>query len=178
MAIPGPFAVTDAVACAAAIQTACNEANDFKLRIGIHQGEVVFENDDVFGDGVNIASRLQALAPVGGIWVSEAGYKNVSNKKEITTRFVREEVLKNEKEPVRIYEIKPTMNAIPPGPNGPANPYRSRRKLFPGEKNKFKPLFVFGLTVFLLATIVLGYWFYNNNTTKQIRSIAVMPFVN
>jgi adenylate cyclase len=56
---------------------------------------VVFENDDVFGDGVNIASRLQALVPVGGTWVSEAVYKNVSNKKEITTRFVRQVMSNN-----------------------------------------------------------------------------------
>src|SRR5687768_9831449 len=51
--------VTDAVLCAIAIQQACNRIPDLKLRIGIHQGEVVFEDNDVFGDGVNIASRLQ-----------------------------------------------------------------------------------------------------------------------
>jgi TolB-like protein/Tfp pilus assembly protein PilF len=66
---------------------------------------VVFEDNDVFGDGVNIASRLQALAPISGIWISEAVYKNVANKKEIKTKFVREEVLKNVKEPVGIYEV-------------------------------------------------------------------------
>ena len=48
--------VTDAVLCAGAIQQACNTIPGFKLRIGIHHGEVVFENNDVFGDGVNIAS--------------------------------------------------------------------------------------------------------------------------
>ncbi|MBD0279986.1 MAG: adenylate/guanylate cyclase domain-containing protein, partial [Flavisolibacter sp.] len=56
--------VTDAVLCATEIQRVCNENHDFKLRIGIHLGEVVFEDGDVFGDGVNIAPRLQALAPV------------------------------------------------------------------------------------------------------------------
>ena len=66
---------------------------------------MVFEDNDVFGDGVNIASRLQALAPIGGIWISESVYKNISNKKEITTKFIREEILKNVKEPVRIYEV-------------------------------------------------------------------------
>jgi adenylate cyclase len=75
--------VTDAVLCAIEIQHACGGINGLKLRIGIHQGEVVFEDDDVFGDGVNIASRLQALAPVGGIWISESTYKNISNKREI-----------------------------------------------------------------------------------------------
>jgi adenylate cyclase len=97
--------VTDAVLCATEIQKACADINDLKLRIGIHQGEVVFEDNDVFGDGVNIASRLQALAPIGGIWVSESVYKNISNKKEIRTKFISEEVLRNVKEPVRVYEI-------------------------------------------------------------------------
>ena len=58
--------VTDAVYCAKEIQETCQSESDLKLRIGIHQGEVVFEGDDVFGDGVNIASRLEPLAPVGG----------------------------------------------------------------------------------------------------------------
>src|SRR3954454_3502438 len=62
--------VTDAVMCASEIQKACESIDDLKLRIGIHLGEVVFEDNDVFGDGVNIASRLQALAHVGGIWIS------------------------------------------------------------------------------------------------------------
>lgn len=97
--------VTDAVFCATAIQQACNSTADLKLRIGIHLGEVVFENNDVFGDGVNIASRLQALAPIGGIWVSEAVYNTIINKKNIEAKFVREEVLKNVKEPMRIYEV-------------------------------------------------------------------------
>ena len=97
--------VTDAVLCATEIQKTCNRDCEFKLRIGIHQGEVIFEDDDVFGDGVNIASRIQAIAPIGGIWISEAVYNNVSNKKEINTKFVREEILKHVKEPVRIYEV-------------------------------------------------------------------------
>src|SRR5437867_9889324 len=97
--------VTDAVLCASAIQQSCNNIPDLKLRIGIHQGEVVFEDNDVFGDGVNIASRLQALAPIGGIWISESIYNNIANKKEIKTKFVRVEILKNVKEPVRVYEI-------------------------------------------------------------------------
>ncbi|CAN5438256.1 hypothetical protein BH20BAC1_BH20BAC1_29030 [soil metagenome] len=97
--------VTDAVTCAITIQQSCSEIPGLKLRIGIHLGEVVFENNDVFGDGVNIASRLQALAPIGGIWISEAVHKNISNKKEISTRFIRDEVLKNVKDRVPVYEV-------------------------------------------------------------------------
>ncbi len=97
--------VTDAVFCATEIQKKCAAIDDLKLRIGIHLGEVIFEDNDVFGDGVNIASRLQALAPIGGIWISESVYNNVANKKEIQTKFIRAEILKNVKESVRIYEV-------------------------------------------------------------------------
>ena len=97
--------VSDAVNAAIKIQEACTLANDFQLRIGIHQGEVVFEQDDVFGDAVNIAARIQAAAKPGTIYVSESVHNNVANKKENSTRFIREEVLKNVKEPVRIYEV-------------------------------------------------------------------------
>ncbi len=56
-------AVTDAVMCAIEIQQACSDLDDLKLRIGIHLGEVVFEGDDVFGDGVNIARDCK-LSPI------------------------------------------------------------------------------------------------------------------
>jgi TolB-like protein/class 3 adenylate cyclase/Tfp pilus assembly protein PilF len=97
--------VTDAVNCACSIIKGCESINNLKLRIGIHQAEVVFENNDVFGDGVNIAARLQSIAPVGGIYISETVRSNVANKKEINTLFIKEEILKHVKEPVRIYEV-------------------------------------------------------------------------
>ena len=75
--------VSDAVNAAIKIQEACNDTKDFQLRIGIHLGEVVFENDDVFGDGVNIASRIQTVAKPGSIFISETVHSNISNKKDI-----------------------------------------------------------------------------------------------
>ena len=96
---------TEGVLCAKAIQQTCQTHDDLKLRIGIHLGEVIFEDGDVFGDGVNIASRLQAMAPISGIWISESVYQNISNKKEFTTKFIGTEILKNVKEPVHVYEV-------------------------------------------------------------------------
>ena len=91
--------VLDAVSAAIKIQQECNASKSFQLRIGIHLGEVVFEDDDVFGDGVNIASRIQAIANPGGIFVSEAVHNNVINKKDIITEFYNTETLKNVKNP-------------------------------------------------------------------------------
>lgn len=97
--------VSDAVNAAIKIMETCNEVNEFQLRIGVHQSEVVFENEDVFGDGVNIAARIQSAAKPGTIYISESVHHNISNKKHIQTKFVKEEALKNVKELVKIYEI-------------------------------------------------------------------------
>ena len=97
--------VTDAVLCATEIQHSSHQFPKLNLRIGIHQGEVVFENEDVFGDGVNIASRIQAIAKPGGIYISESVHNNISNKQGIETKFIKLETLKNVKAPVKIYEV-------------------------------------------------------------------------
>jgi len=98
-------AVSNAVYAAIKIQEACDRAGEFQLRVGIHLGEVVFENDDIFGDAVNIASRLQSIAPPGGIFVSESVQRDISNKQDIKSEFVRVENLKNVKDPIQVYKI-------------------------------------------------------------------------
>lgn len=97
--------VSDSVNAAIRIQEESHAVPDLQLSIGIHLGEVVFENDDVFGDGVNIASRIQAFSIPGSIYISEAVHNNISNKQGIQTRFVKEEKLKNVVYPIRIYEV-------------------------------------------------------------------------
>lgn len=97
--------VSDAVNAAIKIQQTCNASKEFQLRIGIHLGEVVFENDDVFGDGVNIASRIQAIANPGSIFISESVYNSISNKKEFQPKFFTNQRLKNVKEPIKIYQV-------------------------------------------------------------------------
>ena len=171
--------VTDAVMCAGAIQKASEKIPDLKLRIGIHLGEVVFENNDVFGDGVNIASRLQALAPVGGIFVSEAIYKNVINKKEIFSEFIREEILKNVSASVKIYEVKVELNQN--SQNESSTDFNKTSRLTSTTKKKI------GLSIGIVLAIglLITYIFLK---TKQVtptstiasteKSIAVLPFVN
>jgi adenylate cyclase len=64
--------VIDAVSSACLIQKGAAGIEGMKLRIGIHLGDVIFENNDVFGDSVNVAARIQALAPIGGIYITES----------------------------------------------------------------------------------------------------------
>jgi len=118
------YNVSDAVHAAIAIQDLCTSAGDFKLRIGIHQGDVVFESNDIFGDAVNIASRIQCMANPGCIYISESVQINVSSLQHISTRFVKKEILKNVKEPLNIYEVLLNVNEDKPetNPMPDANP--------------------------------------------------------
>ena len=95
---------TDAILCAGAIQNSARE-HDLTLRIGIHQGEVVYKDGDVFGDGVNIASRIEPLAESGGIIVTESVHRNVGNKTGITTAFLGEHELKNVRDKWNLYSV-------------------------------------------------------------------------
>src|SRR5687767_13966689 len=163
--------VSDAVNAAIKIQGACNNAKEFQLRIGIHQGEVVIEENDVFGDAVNIASRIQSIASPGSIFVSEVVHHNVTNKNEIETEFVKTEIVKNVKHPVKIYRVKLDGSV-------PLSQFRSLR----GSKNK---KYVFAL-LGIIVLAVSGYFIYSNlqktktggSTENTDRSIAVLAFDN
>lgn len=96
---------TDAVEFAKLLQTDFNEEPKVPVRIGIHMGDVLLRDGNVFGDVVNIASRIQALASAGGIYISEMVYRNIANKKGMDSVFIKEEKLKNVRTPIRIYEV-------------------------------------------------------------------------
>lgn len=96
---------TDAVSAAAEIHLATARESNLKIRIGLHLGEVVFENGDIFGDGVNIAARIEPTAPPGGTHISASVQANLSNKKGIETKPKGDIELKNVKDPIKIYEV-------------------------------------------------------------------------
>jgi len=96
---------TDAAEFAKLLQVDLHEDPKVPVRIGIHMGDVLLHHNNVFGDVVNIAARIQALAPTGGIYVSEMVYRNIVNKQGLECRFVSEEKLKNIKDTIKIYEL-------------------------------------------------------------------------
>jgi class 3 adenylate cyclase/tetratricopeptide (TPR) repeat protein/TolB-like protein len=102
----------NAVRCARAIQRAIAELNHsvaterrMSLRIGVNLGDVIEENGALFGDGVNVAARLQSLAEPGGILVSGSVYEQVRGKLDAQFTFVGTRQVKNIPEPVRAYEV-------------------------------------------------------------------------
>lgn len=85
----------DAVNCAVRIQRAAKMELDAKIRIGIHLGDVTMENDDVYGDGVNIASRIEGIADPGGIYISESIQRAIRGRSEFKLLKLGEVQLKN-----------------------------------------------------------------------------------
>jgi adenylate cyclase len=96
--------IVDAVQCALAVQRAIAVADGpIKLRIGINLGDVIIEGDDIYGDGVNVAARLEALAPPGGICISSVVQESLGLKVETKFADVGEHNLKNIAKPIRVY---------------------------------------------------------------------------
>src|SRR5512136_1044359 len=104
--------VVDAVRCAVGIQEDLKDRNRelaeerrMEFRIGVNLGDVVEEGDTIYGDGVNIAARLESLAEAGGICISGMVYENIKNKLAFGYEYVGQQTVKNIKEPVRVYRV-------------------------------------------------------------------------
>ena len=107
-------AVVDALSCASAIQENFESRNAdlpperrLQFRIGVNLGDVIEDRGDIYGDGVNIAARLEGLAQPGGICVSESVYDAVSNSLPFSYEFMGEQSVKNIEKPVRVYRVLP-----------------------------------------------------------------------
>jgi TolB-like protein/class 3 adenylate cyclase len=105
--------VVDAVRCAVAVQQAMPERNTgvttdnrIELRIGINLGDVIVEGDDLYGDGVNIAARIEALADAGGVFVSNTVHDHVRDRLPFVFEDLGEQQVKNIARPIRVYRIR------------------------------------------------------------------------
>src|SRR5215472_11319905 len=104
--------VVDALNCAVEMQRASRAVNDpiplgrrLELRIGVNLGDVIVDGDDIFGDGVNIAARLEALAEPGTVCISQTVYDHVRNKLDLAYRPLGAHRVKNIADPVRAYAV-------------------------------------------------------------------------
>src|SRR5438093_3643827 len=104
--------VVDAVRCAVEIQRELKVRNaelpdqrKMEFRIGINLGDVVVEGERLYGDGVNIAARLESLAEPGGICISGTAYDQIASKLALTYEYRGEQTVKNIAKPVRVYRV-------------------------------------------------------------------------
>ena len=106
--------VVDALHCATEVQARIADRNvtiptdrRVELRIGINVGDIVVEDSDIFGDGVNIVARLEGLAEPGGICVSERVQEDAAGKLDLAFEDIGEQELKNIARPVRVFRVRP-----------------------------------------------------------------------
>jgi adenylate cyclase len=178
--------VVDAVRCGVEIQKELKVKNDelpenrkMEFRIGINLGDVIEERDTIYGDGVNIAARLEGLAEAGGICISRTACDQVKKKLELGYEYLGEHSVKNISEPVHVYKVL-------------MEPEAAGKVI--GEKRKEKQRITLAVVIFLLIGLGgLAGWYLYIEQTKRIEtasaekmayplpnkpSIAVLPFTN
>jgi class 3 adenylate cyclase len=104
--------VVDAVECAVAVQAVMTQRNEgvpqdrrMLFRIGINLGDILIEGEDILGDGVNVAARLESIAEPGGICISSSAYDQVQGKVAVEFTDLGEQTLKNIARPIRAYVV-------------------------------------------------------------------------
>ena len=128
--------VVDAVRCAVAVQQAMPDRNAgiaaerrIELRIGINLGDVIVEGDDLYGDGVNIAARIEALTDAGGVFVSNTVHDHVRDRLPFFFEDLGEQQVKNIARPVRVYRVRATLTH--PAASAPGSPSPALRERVP-----------------------------------------------
>jgi adenylate cyclase len=119
--------VVNAVSCAADIQRNMQQRNAdvpedrrIAFRVGVNLGDVIVEGDDIFGDGVNVAARLESLAAPGGIVISSTVRDHIGNRLELSFEDLGQQTLKNIEHPVRVYGVAFAGSPVRPLPSKPS----------------------------------------------------------
>jgi adenylate cyclase len=182
--------VVDAVQCAVEIQQVLRaknallpETRRMEFRIGINLGDVIEEGDTIYGDGVNIAARLESLAEAGGICISESAYQQVENKLPLRYDYLGEHEVKNIAKPVRVYRARIEPEAAPSKV--------SREKKPVGKGISKAALGIIAVVVIAGAVILYQFVLRPSPSKTEVASkekmafplldkpsIAVLPFVN
>jgi len=170
---------TDAVRCSVEIQEELRirnadlpENRKMLFRIGINLGDVIEEGDRIYGDGINVAARIEGLAEGGGICISGFVYGAIKNKLSLSYEFMGEHNVKNVKDPVRVYRIRLEPDAAAPKVKVKASKVRKwQRVVFPV------------VVIFILGVVAI--WHLSIRQTPVVsdveeaqKTIAVLPFVN
>lgn len=167
--------VSDAVNAAIKIQEACKAAKDFQLRIGIHQGEIILEDNDIYGDAVNIASRIQSIGVPGSVLFSKKISDEIRNKSEFQVTSLGSFDFKNVEEPIEVFALSNPGFIIPRKED-------MQGKLKSSHDKKSKKGMV--ITSAILSLILLALLIFKNSifpdkgNAAAIKSLAILPFEN
>jgi adenylate cyclase len=165
--------VVDAVRCAAEVQRAMidreagmPEGRRIRFRIGINLGDVIVDGDDIFGDGVNVAARLEALSDPGGLCISRTVRDHIRDKLPYPFEDRGEQSVKNIARPVRVYALRPEAVADLPVGGVPIVARHRRRNLV-------APIAAAIAAVLIIA--VIAWWLWPATRSSPIARVAGTP---
>jgi adenylate cyclase len=181
--------VVDAVQCAVEIQKELKNRNAqlpenrrMEFRIGVNLGDVIEEGDRIYGDGVNIAARLESLSEAGGICISGTAFDQVKNKINLGYKYLGEQTVKNILEPVRVYQVLMEPEA--------AGKVIGEKKAKPRQWQRVTIGLVVAVIV-VVAAVVVWRLYFSPPPSEEVASkekmafplpdkpsIAVLPFTN
>lgn len=164
---------SDAVKAATKIQEACNATRNFQLKIGIHLGEVIFENNDVYGDGVNIASRIETLGIASSILISKTVRDQIKNHVEFQLISLGLFDLKNVGEAIEVFAISNPGLVVPKRSDMHGKLKKAARNI-----PKRVGIFVAAATVLIAAFFLAKNFFFTNPVNTTPLSLAILPFEN
>jgi TolB-like protein/Tfp pilus assembly protein PilF len=176
--------VVEAVSCALAVQKAMAERNAgtpeqqrIAFRVGVNLGDIIVEDGDIHGDGINIAARLEGIAEPGGICVSEDAFRQVRGKVDAEFTDIGEQILKNIARPLRVYRILPERSAAAPAlplPDKPSIAVLPFQNMSGDPEQEF---FSDGITEDITTALSRVRWFFviarNSSFTYKGRAIDV-----
>jgi len=164
----------EAVRCAVEIQDTLAEIPALNLRIGIHIGDVIQEDEDIFGDGVNVASRIESCAEPGQVCISRAVFESIQSQKDIQARSIGKHSLKGIEESQELFtvDLKETST----------DPSQSETTVYKKSAYKFNPKVlvssVGGTLLMILILFQAVGFFTSKDEISASNSIAVFPFDN
>jgi adenylate cyclase len=174
--------VVDAVQCAVEIHEVIRAKNEelpedrrMLFRIGVNLGDVIEEGDRIYGDGVNIAARLEGLADAGGICISGSAHEQIKNKLALGYEYIGEHTVKNIAEPLKVYRV-------PVGPRA-AFPKEGDEKRTRLENWQWTALGAVGAIIVIIGALAIWNFYLRqapvvSDMEEGPKTIAVIPFVN
>ena len=160
----------DSVLCGIELQQRFQDSN-VPVRIGIHTGDIIISEEDIIGDGVNVASRVESLAVPGSVLISGKLYDEIKNQSSVESKFLKSVRFKNVSDPVKIYAIS-NEGLVVPDP-------RSLKGKTASTGNGKRILQVTGLVAVITVAVLLVMGIPEFGSSGQSpKSIAVLPLVN
>ncbi|MBT8236785.1 MAG: adenylate/guanylate cyclase domain-containing protein, partial [Bacteroidia bacterium] len=165
----------EAISCARKLQQQWGLVDKLPVRIGVHLGDVIRKDDNVYGDSVNVASRIESMGIPNSILLSDSIRNSIKNHPELRFQLLGNFEFKNVSEPIAVYALDTDHLEIP-------DPASVTGKLAVKAKKRSTRLRRFGIVALIIVAILAYDYFEENSKSKETKeiasSIAVLPFTN